>query len=78
MNDTPETDAKIICSTHRSFKGVGGVVVSEFSRRLERERDEARKAAQQWRRLFFLQWAVAYDQPLPPSGQPPFPWEAAQ
>lgn len=47
MNDTPETDAKIICSTHRSFKGVGGVVVSEFARRLERERDEARELAQQ-------------------------------
>lgn len=43
MSDTPETDAKIICSTHRSFKGVGGVVVSEFCRKLERERDEARE-----------------------------------
>jgi hypothetical protein len=41
MSDTPETDAKIICSSHTSFKGVGGVVVSEFARRLERERDEA-------------------------------------
>jgi len=43
MSDTPETDAKIICSSHTSFKGVGGVVVSEFARRLERERDEARE-----------------------------------
>lgn len=43
MSDTPETDAKIICSSHTSFKGVGGVVVSEFARRLERERDEAKQ-----------------------------------
>lgn len=48
MSDTPETDAKIICSTHRSFKGVGGVVVSEFCRKLERERDRARKLADEF------------------------------
>ena len=41
---TPETDAAVICRDHASFKSVGGVVVAQFARQLERERDEAREA----------------------------------
>jgi len=40
MSDTPETDAMCICTQNRSFKAIGGVVNSDFARRLERERNE--------------------------------------
>ena len=50
----------------------------ERNRELVRERDEARKAAQKWRKLYFLQWSIAYDQPLPPDGKSPFPWEESK
>ena len=73
MSDTPETDA---AWTAESGNGLNEV--RELSRKLERERDEARKAAHSWRKLFFLMWAVSYDQPVPPDGKPPFPWEEAK
>jgi hypothetical protein len=40
MSETPETDAMCICTLHKSFKATGGVVIPDFARRLERERDE--------------------------------------
>ena len=44
---TPETDAAVICKHHKSFNGVGGVVGSEFARKLERERNMLDETASQ-------------------------------
>lgn len=48
MSDTPETDAMCICTHHKSFAAIGGVVNPDFARRLERERDE-------WKQKFIQQ-----------------------
>jgi hypothetical protein len=65
-NDTPETDAK--ASSHIGFYSCA-TVPAEFARRLERERDEARKIAQQFRSLYYTQLGIDRSASW-------FPWEA--
>lgn len=48
MSDTPETDA----AAERNIYGVPCKVDVEFSRKLERERDEARAIAKYWQEQF--------------------------
>jgi hypothetical protein len=51
MTDTPETDAARLTEKNGCILTIGGnqVVPAEFARRLERERDEARKEAAMWK-----------------------------
>ncbi len=62
MNDTPETDSKarhpVDCDCCR-FEDSGLYVDIGFARRLERERDEARKEGAKWHLM-----AIAADRQL--------------
>jgi len=53
MSDTPETDKNEGCfgwdDAFIPLRGTGGAVPVDFARKLERERDEARRLAEQYR-----------------------------
>jgi hypothetical protein len=69
---TPETDARAV--SHIGFFSCA-TVPAQFARKLERERNDARKTAEQWRKVFFLYHACITHEPLAPVGNHPFPWE---
>ena len=72
QTDTPETDAVMLTAAQvrRHIPEPGFPLVRyDYARRLERERDEARKLAEQWREL----WRGRDSTSLVPSLR--LPWE---
>ena len=69
MSDTPETDKN---TWSDSCDGIlHKVVTSDFAKRLERERDEARELAHRFRSLYYTQLGIE-------SSASWFPWEVVK
>ena len=65
MSDTPETDEIKSQIQEGWSRSTGREAFEELARRLERERDEARREAEKWRNRAFETQCEAEECPLP-------------
>jgi hypothetical protein len=73
MSDTPETDHLEVQLGQAAMHS--HPILWEHGRRMERERDEARKCAEDLRKLWFLYHSCMTGDPLKPVSNQPLPWE---